>query len=583
MRRRLLGLAGGVVAVAVAATAAFYGCRPSTPPEQVPPLFDDVTARSSVAFTHHNGEEFSPPLLTLLESLGGGGAALDFDGDGLLDLFLVGGGQFSGKDGHIITGLPCGLFRNRGGFVFEPAPFPEPAGGWFYSHGAAAADYDRDGWPDLLLTGWRRVALFHNEPDGTGGRKFVDVTAAAGLDAAITWATSAAWADLNADGFPDLYVCQYADWSFDTHPPCSYDGKTRDVCPPTQFRGLPHKLFRNIAGKRFEDASRDAGLHPGGDKASYGLGVVVADLDGDGRPDVYAANDSAPNFLYLNQSADGAFRFRELGMPAGVAVDSGGRPTGSMGADVGDPLGVGRADLWVTNFENETHAVYANQSRPGQPRFTFASDTTGVTALGTKFVGWGTGFADFDLDGWEDLLVANGHAIRYPAHSPRRQRAVLLLNGGGRFAEASARGGSYFAESHPGRGVVLADFDNDGRVDAVVSHVNEPVAVLRNVCPAERQWMGVELRGKEHADVVGAKVTLTAGGRTQTRFAKGGGSYASSGDRRLVFGLGASGRVEKVRVKWSDGTEQEWADLPANVYYRLSAGERLPQTRSVRK
>lgn len=564
------------VLVAVVSAVVVLSCRPPAPPPAVqqtgPPLFEDVTGASGLSFTHRNGDDFSPRLLTLLESLGGGGATLDYDGDGKLDLFVAGGGHFAGADGRQILGHPSGLFRNLGGVRFEPVPFPEPAGGWFYSHGAAVGDFDRDGWPDVLVTGWRRVALYRNEPDAGGGRKFVDVTSAAGLDAGITWATSAAWADLDGDGFPDLYVCQYADWTFDNHPTCSYDGKTPDICPPTQFRGLPHKVYRNLGGKRFEDVSAAAGLHPGGEKTSYGLGVVAADLDGDGRPEVYAANDSAPNFLYLNESKPGAIRLREQGMTAGVAVDGNGRPTGSMGVDVGDPEGTGKPALWVTNFENEIHAVYRNQSKPGVLRFAFASEATGVTALGQKYVGWGTGFADFDRNGWEDLVVANGHAVRFPVGAPRRQRPVLLLNRGGKFTDESPRGGAYFADPRSGRGLVLADLDDDGRVDAVSCPVNEPVVVLRNVAPAEAHWLGVELRGKDHADVVGARVQLDAGGRTQVRFARGGGSYASGSDRRLVFGLGEVGRVDRLTVLWPDGTKQEWTDLPPDRYHTLTPG-----------
>jgi hypothetical protein len=575
MRRRVLAIVGGLATVAGVAAVGFFGCRP-TPPDlpSPPPLFDDATATSGIDFTYRNGDDFTPHLLTILESLGGGGAALDFDGDGLLDLLFAGGGQFTGPGGKVIRGRPCKLYRNRGGFKFDSVDvLPEPAGGWFYSHGVAVADYDRDGWPDVLVTGWERVALFRNVPAEGGGRAFADVTAAVGLDRGVRWATSAAFGDLDGDGFPDLYVCQYADWSFANHPTCSYDGKTPDVCPPVTFHGLPHLLYRNVDGKRFEDVGEKAGLKPGGVKASYGLGVLMADLDGDGKADVYVANDSAPKFLYLNQSQPGTIQLSEQAMPAGVAMDASGRPNGSMGVDAGDPEGTGQPALWVTNFENEMHAVYRNQSKPGRPRFQFASDSLGVAALSKKFVGWGGGFVDVDLDGWEDVLIAHGHAIRYPKGAPRRQQPVLLLNDAGKFSEQSARGGVYFQQPHAGRGVVLADFDNDGRVDAAVSHVNEPVAVLRNVATQGHHWLGVELRGKDHADVVGAKVVLTAGGRTQTRFAKGGGSYASSGDRRLVFGLGEVGRVETLTVHWPGGTKQEWTDVAVDGYRRATAGE----------
>lgn len=560
-------VAAGVLALAVA--AGFVIVLRTTANR---PLFEDITSASGIQFTHRNGEERSPELLTILESLGGGGAAIDYDNDGLLDLVLVGGGSFDGKDGHLIRGQATRLFRNRGGFRFDQQPdsvLPAPAGGWFYAHAAAVVDYDRDGWPDLLISGWRQIVLFRNEPDEHGGRRFVDVTAAMGLDRSVDWATSAAFADFDGDGWSDLYVCQYVNWSFDNHPTCSYDGKTPDICPPTIFRGLPHRLFRNRNGQRFEDVSREAGLNPGGEKASYGLGVVAVDLDGDGKPELYVANDSAPNFLYRNESTPGSIRLREVGMAAGVAVDGGGRPTGSMGVDAGDPEGTGRPALWVTNFENEVHAVYRNESSKGRLRFAFASESAGVAAIGKKFVGWGTGFADFDLDGDEDLIVAHGHAVRHPIASPRRQQPVFLMNNAGRFTDQSSTAGPYFLEPHPGRGAILADFDNDGRTDVVISHVNEPAVVLRNIARPSHHWIGIDAKRSGHGDIVGAKVVVESGGRMQTRFGKGGGSYASSGDRRFLFGLGRNDTVDSITVSWPDGT-QTTIDRPlADQYHRI--------------
>src|SRR5262249_30426519 len=255
----------------------------------------------------------------------------------------------------------------------------------FYTHGAAVADYDRDGSPDLLVTGWGRVALLHNEPDGKGGRRFVDVTDKAGLKD-DGWSSSAASADLHGDGFVDLSVCHYVDWSFSNNPVCTYDGKTRDVCPPKQFTALPHKVFRNNADGTFSDVSKAAGLRMPRTEQDYaqltflnddakkrlkeadkareygkGLGVLIADVNGDGKPDIYVANDTVDNFLYMNRSVPGKIQLEEIGLAAGVARDDRGAPNGSMGVDVGDPDGCLRPSIWVVNYEAEMHAMYHNE------------------------------------------------------------------------------------------------------------------------------------------------------------------------------------------------------------------------------
>jgi hypothetical protein len=591
---------------AVAAVAALAcGCGTGSvapPPVQVQPaadadlsgpdLFDDVTASSGVAFAYRNGEEVKPPHLAILESLGGGLAVLDYDGDGLLDLYLGGGGHFGGPDNKQIVGLPGRLNRNLGGWKFQDVTAEAGLGTlagtvpWFYSHGAAVADYDRDGWPDLLVTGWGRVALFHNVPadpaDPKKGRRFEDVSEAVGLARGITWATSAAWADLDGDGFPDLYVCQYVDWSFANHPSCNYDGTTPDVCPPKKFKGLQQKVYRNTGSGRFEDVTATAGLVGGGEHSGKGLGVLAVDVNLDGKPEVYVTNDTEANFLYMNRSEKGQVRLDQQAALAAVALDGGGSPNGSMGVDAGDPFGTGRPALWVTNYENELHALYRNECNKDRPFFIFATPSAGIAAIGQKFVGWGTGFVDVDHHGHEDLVIVNGHAIRYPTGATRRQKPVLLRNQGGKFKDITPRGGPYFRQEHLARGMVLADLDNDGKVDVVVSHMNDPVAVLRNVAPDGDHWLGVELAGKGHADVVGARVVLEAGGRKQTRFAKGGGSYASSPDRRLVFGLGEAKQVEKLTVFWPDGTQQGWTGLPIDRYHTLTQGEKEPRVRGSR-
>ncbi len=553
--------------------------EPPSIEQEGPKLFQDITPGSGVSFTYHNGEEADH--LSILESLGGGVGLLDYNGDGLLDIYLPGGGGYGGAHGKEILGLPSKLYKNLGNGKFEDvtpqAGLDTLAGGrpWFYSHGVAVGDYDRDGWPDLLVTGWGRVALFRNVPvdphDSTKGRRFQDVSSEAGLDRGITWATSAAFGDLDGDGYPDLYVCQYVDWSFSNHPSCNYNSKIADVCPPKRFSGLPHKVYHNTGHGQFVDVSAQAGLVPGGQESSKGLGVLLIDINGDGKPDIYAANDTTPKLLYLNESTPGTIRLREVGLVSGAAVDDKGMPNGSMGVDAGDYDGTGRPSLWVTNYEQEQHGLYHNEKRGDLPFFQHQTVRSGIAEMGQKHVGWGTAFFDVDLDGWEDLFVANGHAIRYPQGKgvTRKQPAILYKNMGGTFRTISAQIGSYHDQNHLARGVGFGDLDNDGRMDLVISHINEPASILRGIGGQGCHWIGVALEGKDHADYVGAKVELQLGNRKLTRFAKGGGSYLSSGDRRIVFGLGEATEVGPLTVTWPNGSMQRIDKLSIDRYHTI--------------
>jgi hypothetical protein len=700
-----IGLLGLVLAALVG-----FGCSSgtNTPPPTVPtqpaytgpPYFKDMTAESGVDHTYRNGQDKGH--LAIIESLGGGCALIDYDGDGLLDIVFAGGGDFDktreqfekdkAKDKNEavpprITGRPLKVYKNLGNWKFQDVTkevgLDQPV---FYTHGCAVADYDRDGWPDLLVTGWGRVVLYHNEPDGKGGRRFVDVTEKAGL-VGVTWGTSAAWADLDGDGFPDLYLCQYADWNFDPkkgkHPSCTYDGHTPDVCPPKQFYPLPHMLFHNLGNGTFKDVSKEAGLRVPRDEKDYeplwkdlkeeslasgraaketlrrlaqeaykrlrqergvkegevlkpdperelrdkadgiaratpadalphetqvtaekiatnacdllratdkrqgepeygkGLGVIITDFNGDGRPDVYVADDTVDNLMYMNRSTKGKILLEEVGLAAGVARTSDGLATGSMGLAVGDPLNQGRPAIYVTTYEGELHSLFLNECVGDKEYFRYATQASGIGAIGQIWVGWGTDFIDLDHHGWEDIFVSNGHAIRFPKGKAKRAQTPMLLQNapwsntlGRRYENITARGGDYFKTVHCGRGVAFGDLDNDGQKDMVLCHLNEPSLLLKNQAPTEgRRWIGVELAGKGYRDVVGARVHVDVGPLHLTRFAKGGGSYASANDPRHVFGLGDfRGDKVTVTVSWPRGETQSWEGLAVGRYWKLTEG-----------
>jgi enediyne biosynthesis protein E4 len=515
----------------------------------LPPAFQftDVTSKWGVDFTYRNG--FEHENYTILESLGGGIGVIDYDRDGRADLFCPGGGTFAEQQ---TVGLPAELYRNIDGqhmiAVAQPARSNIPR---YYSHGASVADYDGDGFSDVLVTGYGGLQLWQNQGDGT----FLEAQQATAL-IDNSWSSSAAWADYNNDGVLDLYVAHYVDWSFSNHPICR--GRTadeRDICAPREYSGLPDSLYLGNGDGTFSDATEAWQLQSDG----KGLGVVAADFDNNGFVDVYVANDTVNNFLYANS---GSGPLTDVGAIAGVATDKFGIPNGSMGVDVIDFNHDGLTDIWVTNYEREDFALYRSE---GPASFLHVSDILGLNVLGGLFVGFGTVCSDFDLDGREDILVNNGHVILYPTISTRAQLPVAMHADEKRFRRAEFNDDSYMMQPHEGRGLALADIDSDGDLDPIFSNLNARLGLLTNDLLAPANWLQVRLVGTKSArDAIGAQVMLSVGEQQLLRIRKGGGSYLSTSQEALAWGLGGHDKVDRLTVRWPSGGETTLVDVNSN-------------------
>jgi hypothetical protein len=517
----------------------------------LPPLFRDVTAAAGITWRHFNGQS---PDRFLVESTAGGVGFLDFDNDGLLDLLLVNGGET--LRGRARSPVRHALYRNLGGGRFtDVAAKAGIAPTAFFGMGIAAADYDNDGFPDLYLSGYPAGALFHNNGNGT----FTDVTARAGVANRGEWGTSAAWFDFDNDGRLDLFIANYAEFSFKDPHHCEFEGHPV-YCAQTAYQGRPARLYRNQGDGAFAEVSI-AGS-PG-----RALGVVAIDYDGDGWQDLFVARDASPNLLLRNRG-DGTFEDKAL--DAEVAYNLDGVARAGMGIDAGDVDGNGTPDFAVTNFDNEYHALYLN---PGRLPFRDAAVSSRLAEYSRPYVGWGVRFLDYDNDGDLDLLVVNGHLHEMISRSNRTvsyREPPLLLNNDGRGLFSRVDGGSVFSGAYLARGLATGDFDNDGAVDAAFVSLNDPPVLLRNQAAMGRRWLGVRLRGTvSNRDAIGAKLTLELSSRKLTRWIAGGGSFLASHDRRVVFGLGSSD-AGPLEIRWPSGRTQRVAGLAANRYHDIT-------------
>ena len=522
--------------------------------------FEDVTQQSGVHFSYRNGREGGQ--FTVVESMGGGAAMLDYDQDGDLDLFITGGGTIQGPPPRF-AGVPSVLYRNDGDWKFVDVTTEAGLSGAVdYSIGCTVGDYNRDGYPDLLVSCFGRTRLFRNT--GKGG--FVDATEESGLRV-DGCNTSAAWADIDRDGWPDLYVCGYVKYDSSREKFCGDRVKQiREVCGPWNHVPAQHHLLRNRGDGRFEDISQRAGIT----KEGKGLGVVALDLNEDGWVDFYVANDVMPNFLYLGKPN---LQFDETGLVSGTAYDQDGKPQGSMGVDAGDFDGDGDADLFVTNYEMEDNALYRNE---GGGVFRYASADVGLAQVCRPHVGFGTGFADFDSDGWLDLAVFNGHVLYRTGQTPYAQQSFVFRNlQGRRFEDVSTVGGPYFGANHVCRGAAIGDLDNNGTLDVVIVHQDQPVTVLKNRREV-KNWICVELKGTtSEPSAVGAVVSTSHAGRTLVRHVRGGGSYLSHGDQRIVFPVD-NDESPSVTVRWLGGTTEMFHNAKLRETTKLVEGTGEP-------
>ena len=524
--------------------------------------FVDVAASVGIDFQHHDGRSgryFFP------ETVGSGGGFLDYDGDGDLDLYLVNGAATPGS--QLASPPRNGLYEQRDGRFMGVAKAAgvDDTG---YGFGFCVGDYDGDQRLDFLVTNFGADRLYRNlGPDDGGQVRFEDRAMAAKV-AGDAWSVSCAFGDVDGDGDLDLYVTRYVDFSYEKPVECR--DKARDIlsyCHPDHFDGVADALYLNQGDGTFREEGRARGLAQG--KGERGLGVVASDLDNDGDLDIYVTNDGSANRFYQN---DGDGKFVDLSLLSGTAFDANGAQQAGMGIAAGDVNGDGWIDLAVTNFSLESNNLFINL---GQGLFEERARASGVGESSFQDLGWGMGFLDVDGDGDLDLATANGHIMdnieRFMPNQTYAQANRLLRNDGeGRFVDVSAASGKVWQDKEVSRGLVVGDFDNDGRPDLLITHSNASVDLLQNRLPASA-WLGLDLQGpSRNRFAIGARVEVTVGERRQVREVRSGGGVLTQGDLRLLFGLGKGAQQVKVEIRWPDGKRQRLTVRELNRYWPIA-------------
>ena len=499
------------------------------------------------------------------ETMISGVALLDYDGDGLLDIYLLSGATMPGLE-KTLPAHANRLFRNRGEWRFEDVTERAGVAGRGYTNGVAAADYDGDGDPDLFVAGLRQNILYKNRRDGT----FEDVTTAAGLNRPdakykTLWSVAAAFFDYDKDGWLDLFVSNYCVWDPDTEPVCGPGGK-RDYCHPRHYEGLPNSLYRNRGDGSFEDVSEAAGIRK---HVGKGMGIGVADFDDDGWLDLYVANDTLPGFHFRNRGGKG---FEEIAVEAGNAYTYYGAAVSGMGVDARDVDNDGRPDVFVTAMLNESFPLYLNQ---GGNVFEEVTAQSGLAKITRQKTGWSTGVYDFNNDGWKDIFVASGDVMdpRGVLGEKVPQPNTLLVNlGRARFESAAETAGEAFRNRKAvHRGAAFGDLDGDGRIDAVVTALDAPTEVWRNVSPGGHHWLRIAVVGaRGPRDAVGTRIRVTTAAGTQTNHVNTAVGYGSASEPQVHFGLGPETSVKKLEVTWPGGHVETFENVQADQVLTLS-------------